>query len=97
MIANTFLIAVAEILHMLIYAYIIVIFVACILSFVNPDPYNKIVQIIYRLSEPSFNLVRRFINTVYGGLDIAPIIVWIILMFIDKFIIRLLFDFAHSF
>lgn len=96
MILKTFLIAIAEISHIAIYAYTIVIFIACILSFVRPDPYNKFVQIIYHLSEPVFAFFRRKIPTTFGGLDLSPLIVFFILAFIDKFFVRLLLEFAYS-
>lgn len=44
---GSFLMAIAQILHLIITAYIFVIIACALLSWVNPDPFNKIVQILY--------------------------------------------------
>ena len=68
-----------------------VIIIAAILTWVKPDPYNPIVQLLYRLTEPAYALVRRYIPTVFGGMDLAPIIVILILLFIETFLKSLFF------
>ncbi len=67
------------ILISLINVYIWVIIIAALLSFVNPDPYNSIVQFLYRVTNPAYDFVRRFIRTDMGGLDFAPLIIIIAL------------------
>ncbi len=59
----------------LINIYIWVIIIAALLSFVNPDPYNPIVQFLNRVTQPAYSLVRRFINTNMGGIDLAPLVI----------------------
>ncbi|SFV55943.1 Integral membrane protein YggT, involved in response to extracytoplasmic stress (osmotic shock) [hydrothermal vent metagenome] len=59
----------------LINVYIWVIIIAALLSFVNPDPYNPIVQFLYRVTEPAYAFVRRFMPTTMNGLDFAPLII----------------------
>lgn len=88
MILQNFLLAITDILHILIYTYIIVVVASALISWVQPDPYNPIVQLLYRLTQPVYNFIRRFIPTVYGGFDFAPIILLIFLQFIDRFLIR---------
>lgn len=66
----------------LLSVYTWVIIIGALLSWVRPDPYNPIVQIIHRLTEPAYRLVRR-IPTVFNGLDLAPIIIIIGLKFIE--------------
>jgi YggT family protein len=63
----------------LINVYIWVIIIAALLSFVNPDPFNPIVQFLYRVTNPAYDLVRRFIPTNMNGLDFAPLIIIIAL------------------
>ena len=55
--------------------YIWVIIIASLLTFVNPDPFNPIVQFLYRVTNPAYDLVRRYIRTDMGGLDFAPLII----------------------
>ena len=66
----------------LINIYIWVVIIAALLSFVNPDPYNPIVQFLYRITNPAYALVRRYIRTNFNGLDLAPLIIIIALQVI---------------
>lgn len=59
----------------LINVYIWVIIITALLSFVNPDPYNPVVQFLYRVTNPAYAFVRRFIPTTLNGLDFAPLII----------------------
>ena len=54
--------------------YIWVLIIAALLSFVNPDPFNPIVQFLYRITNPAYAFVRRFIRTDFNGLDLAPLV-----------------------
>jgi len=57
----------------LINIYIWVIIIAALLSFVNPDPYNPIVQFLHRITQPAYALVRSsealgiFLGVFLGG------------------------------
>lgn len=66
-----------------------VIIISALLSWVRPDPYNPIVQMLHRLTEPVYALVRRYIPTVVGGMDLAPLIIIFILIFLETFLGRL--------
>ncbi|MDK9693110.1 MAG: YggT family protein [Sulfurimonas sp.] len=63
----------------IINVYIWVIIIAALLSFVNPDPFNPIVQFLYRITNPAYTLVRRFVRTNFNGLDLAPLIIVVVL------------------
>ena len=93
---STFLLAFAQILDMIVNIYIWVIIINSLISWVRPDPYNPIVQVLNRLSEPAYNLIRRFIPTVIGGIDLAPIIIILFLQFISLFFVKLVYTFASS-
>jgi len=47
----------------------------------------SIIQVLYRLCEPSLNLVRRYIPN-FGNIDISPIIVYLGLWFLKNLIIE---------
>jgi YggT family protein len=80
------------ILISLVNVYIWVIIITALLSFVNPDPYNPIVQFLYRVTNPAYAFVRRFIKTDFNGLDFAPLIIVIGL----QVIIVILSSLLHS-
>jgi len=54
--------------------YIWVLIIAALLSFVNPDPYNPIVQFLHRVTQPAYRFVRKFMRTDFNGLDVAPLV-----------------------
>ena len=76
----------------LINIYVWVIIITSLLSFVNPDPYNPIVQLLHRVTQPAYRLVRRFIKTDFNGLDLAPLVIIIAL----QVLLVLLSSLLHS-
>lgn len=88
--------AIAQILHMILNIYIWVVIIAALISWVRPDPYNPIVQVLYRLTEPVYSFIRRYVPTVFGGIDLSPIIVILALQFTDLFFVKMLFALAHG-
>ena len=55
--------------------YQFIILIACILSFVQPNPYNKLVIIINMLTQPVFNFARKLIPIKFHRIDFSPMIV----------------------
>jgi len=82
---DSLLVAFATIFITILSLYKWVIIISALLSWVQPDPYNPIVQMLYRLTEPVYALLRRFIPTVFGGMDMAPIILIFGLQFLEIF------------
>ena len=85
-----------SILHSLLTIYIWVVIIAALLSWVRPDPSNPIVQVLYRLTEPAYTLVRRFMPTVFNGIDLAPIVIIVGLQVIDVVFVRLIYALAGA-
>ena len=86
MISNL-LLALAKILHMILNSYMWIIIARAILSWVNPDPYNPIVRFLYSITEPVLYAIRRRLPVSLGGLDLSPMIVLLIIMFLDNFLV----------
>ena len=80
----------------LVNIYIWVLIIAALLSFVNPDPYNPIVQFLHRITQPAYAFVRRFMRTDFNGLDIAPLVLIIGLQIIIVLINFILSTLASS-
>ncbi|WP_149705929.1 YggT family protein [Campylobacter concisus] len=95
MILSTLFSAVANILHLIITVYTWIVIAAALISWVKPDPSSPVVQ-LYRLTDPVYSFIRRYIKTEFNGIDFAPLIVLLALQLIDQFLIRLLFVFAAS-
>ena len=71
------------ILHQIIFIYTWVIIISALITFVQPNPYNPVVQTLQRLTNPVYRFIRRFIPTIFGGIDVAPILIILVLQFID--------------
>ncbi len=84
------------ILHNLVNVYIWVIIIASLLTWVRPDPNNPIVQVLYRITEPAYSLVRRYIPSVYNGIDLSPLIIIIGLQIIDVILVSMINSIATA-
>lgn len=88
--------AIAFLLDSLLTIYSYIIIARAIISWVNPDPYNPVVNFLHRATEPVLAPIRRRLPDI-GGLDISPILAFMAIMFAQKFLVRSLFDLAASF
>jgi len=91
------IVGIGGILHSLISVYIWVIIIAALLTWVRPDPYNPIVQFLYRVTQPAYDFVRRMMPTTFNGIDLAPLVIIIGLQVIDIILITLLNAIATAF
>ena len=96
MILSTLFSAIANILSIIVNVYTWIVIAAALISWVKPDPSSPVVQLLYRLTDPVYSFIRRYIKTEFNGIDFAPLIVLLALQLIDQFLIRLLFVFAAS-
>jgi YggT family protein len=93
-VGSTFLYAVATLFDQVIGLYIWVVIIAALVSWVRPDPYNPIVQILVRLTEPVYAYIRKYIPTNVAGIDVAPIILILALNFTKLFFVKLMYQMA---
>lgn len=95
-VAGNFLTALASVLHMLLQAYIWVVIIRALISWVNPDPWNPIVQTLNRLTDPLLEPIRRRMFRMMGyggmGIDISPLILIAAVYFLDFFLVGTLAD-----
>jgi YggT family protein len=71
-----------------------VLVIRIILSWVGADPYNEIVNIIYRITEPILLPFRRLPLQV-GAIDFSPILAFIVLSVLRNFIVNILYELAY--
>jgi YggT family protein len=89
------IIAVAQILDYVLWAYIWILIARVVISYVNADPYNPLVRFLHNVTDPILDRVRAHLpNT--GGFDISPIVVWLSVIFLQHFLVRSLFDIAYA-
>lgn len=88
------MIAMAKVIDMVLTLYMWVIIFRAVISWVNPDPYNQIVIILYRITEPVLGPIRRMLPMRNIGIDISPIIVILIIVFLKYFIVETMIQLA---
>jgi YggT family protein len=73
-----------------IYKYLLL--ASVIISWINADPYNPIVNFIYRVTEPVLRRVRRYMpNT--GMIDLSPLVVFALIYLVQIIV----FDTAYTY
>lgn len=73
-----------------LYSYVII--AAALITWVNPDPRNPIVQFLFKATEPVLRPVRNLLPPWRtGGLDLSPLIVIIAIQFIERVILPSLY------
>jgi YggT family protein len=95
-VVGNFLGAVASVLQMLLSVYMWIIIIRALISWVNPDPYNPIVQFLRSATDPLLYRVRRWIPISFGGIDFSPIIVIAGILFLQSFLVQSLLDLSRS-
>ncbi len=87
-ILGNFLSATAKILEIVLQLYMWIIIIRALLSWVNPDPYNPIVQFLNSITEPVLYRVRQLIPMSSMGIDFSPIIVILAIIFLQAFLVN---------
>lgn len=91
-ILRNLLLATANLLDMALGLYTLLIVARALVSWVSPDPYNPIVQILYRATEPALRPVRRLLPVT--GIDLSPIVVIFAIMFLQSALVASIRDLA---
>lgn len=91
------ILAIAKILSLVLNAYMWIVIISALLSWVNPDPYNPIVRFLRGLTEPVFYKIRQWIPfAVVGGIDLSPIVVILAIQLLDMVLVGNLMDLAFT-
>ncbi|MBD3380376.1 MAG: YggT family protein [Candidatus Omnitrophica bacterium] len=85
--------ALALLFNLLFNVLYFLLIIRIILSWVNPDPYNEIVQIIYRVTDPILAPFRQ-LPLQMGGIDFSPIVAFLLLSVLKNFIVNVLYGIA---
>jgi len=86
-------VAVASVLSVILTVLYWLILIRALISWVNPDPYNPVVQFLNKTTEPILYPIRKMIPVQLGiGIDISPIIAFLIIIFARSFLVKTLLD-----
>jgi YggT family protein len=91
---GTLLQALATMLDLLLTLYLYIIIGRAVISWVNPDPYNPIVQFLFKATEPVLSRIRSLIPMNKIGLDLSPIIAMFAVIIVQQTAVTMLHQFA---
>jgi len=89
---GNFVDALAAVVNILLTIMYWLVLIRALISWVNPDPDNPIVQFLIRTTEPVLEPIRRLLPPM--GIDISPIIAFFIIIFLQRFLVASLYDLA---
>ena len=92
-VAGNMLQALAVIVDYVLWLYMWVIIARALISWVNPDPWNPIVQFLQRVTEPVLYPIRRRLGFAMG-IDLSPIIALLVIVFLQVALVQSLKDLA---
>ncbi len=95
-ILSNFISSVTHILDILLNLFFWLVVFRALISWVNADPANAVVQFLYKTTEPVLAQVRKRLPLNFQlGIDISPVIVVLAIIFLKSFLIKSLFDISN--
>ena len=89
-VVNNLMMAVAQLIDFVLTAYMWIIIGRAVISWVNADPHNPIVRFLYEATEPVLSRIRRYVPLSFGGMDFAPMVLILGIMFLQSFVVQTL-------
>lgn len=94
-ILSNLLVSLAKVSDLVLTILYWLILIRALISWVNPDPFNPVVQFLEKVTEPILNPIRRIIPlNLRFGIDISSIIAFLGIIFLKSFLVRTLLDMA---
>ena len=94
-VARQLLLALAQLVDYLLWAYLWIIIIRALISWVSPDPWNPIVRFLYQVTEPVLRPIRRRLPMT--GIDFSPVVVILAIYFLQWFLVPVLRQAAYRF
>ncbi|MCD6134084.1 MAG: YggT family protein [Candidatus Omnitrophica bacterium] len=94
-IVANFISSLAYILSVILTIYYWLIIIRALISWVNPDPFNPLVQFLVQATEPFLKFIRKLLPfLVVGGIDLSPLVAIMIIIFLKSFLVATLSELA---
>lgn len=91
------ILGIAKVLEIVLNIAMWTIIIRALLSWVNPDPYNPIVQVLTRVTEPVLRPLRKLAPPFRtGGVDLSPLIAILIIYFLEIAVVDTLVRIGNS-
>ena len=76
---------VVSVLYILLEAYLIVVLIRVVFSWVSPRPTNPVSRLAWSLTEPVLGPIRRALPPM-SGIDLSPLVVWLVVIVLLGFL-----------
>ena len=86
----------AFILNQALTIYTWLLIIRALISWVNPDPWNPIVQLLCRATDPVLRPIQQLVPTWRLGIDISPVIAILALQFVQRWLVPSLQELAWN-
>ena len=73
-----------------------ILVIRIIISWVGADPYNEIVRIVYKITDPLLAPFRA-LPLKLGAIDFSPIVAFLVLSVLRNFVVNVLYQIAYRF
>lgn len=90
---GNFFIALAQVVNFVLWSLNWLIIIRALISWVSPDPFNPIVQFLYRVTEPILTPFRRLFPPM--AVDLSPILAIVVIYFLRSFLVMSLIDLGY--
>jgi YggT family protein len=87
-VAGQLLYAVAMLVRYVLEAYMWIVIIRALISWVNADPWNPIVRFLHQVTEPVLRPIRRMLPAT--PIDFSPVIVILGIYFLQMFLVLVL-------
>ncbi|HAD04976.1 MAG: hypothetical protein A2091_05070 [Desulfuromonadales bacterium GWD2_61_12] len=87
---NILITSLIEVVNLVFQIYIFIVVARALISWVNADPYNPIVRFLYNATEPVLYRLRRLLPLEFGGMDLSPIALLLLLTILRRVLLMLL-------
>ena len=92
--AGVLVFAIGELLQTTVYVFIVAVVIRVIMSWIGPRSYHPVMGLLQSLTEPVMGPARRLLPPI-GGLDLSPIVVFIVLGLVLRLIVQPVLDFGR--
>lgn len=94
---DSLILALAKLVSLALNVYLWLIIIRALISWVNPDPYNRIVLFLNRATEPVLAPLRQLIPLRGLPIDLSPILAIFAIAIIESYLLPALVDILVTF
>ena len=95
-VAGVLILSAAELLKLTVYIFVFSLFVRALLSWITTNNFHPLLKLLYSFTEPMLVRARRILPITHG-VDLSPIVAFLVLMLLLKILVNPLHDIGNIF